>query len=84
MAENIRLVSQQPCPLPLRELRDFILSRSCCLRVNDKAQSSEGIEFFFFPHYFKTVILRVRQSDNWVPLSLGCWPVAFSLKCKQL
>ena len=38
--------------------------------VYDKDQSSEGLAFFFFLHYFKTVTAGVRQPGNWVRLSL--------------
>ena len=50
-------------------------------RVYDKDPNSEGLAFFFFLHYFKTVTAGIRQPCNWVPLSQGYWQVNF-LKCK--
>ena len=48
--------------------------------VYDKDQSSEGLAFFFFLHYFKTVIAGIRQLSNWVHLSLVYRPSTFFLK----
>ena len=50
--------------------------------VYDKDPNSEGLAFFFFLHYFKTVTTGIRQPCNWVPLSQRYWQVNFFLKCK--
>ena len=53
--------------------------------VGDKDQSSEGLAFFFFLHYFKTVTAGVRQPGNWVcSSSLGYPPATIFLKCRTL
>ena len=53
-------------------------------RISGKDQSGEGLAFFFFLQYFKSVTSGIRQPGNWVRSSLGYQPATFFLKCKQL
>ena len=53
-------------------------------RVYDKHQSSEGLAFFLFLHYFKRVTAGIRQPSNWVRLSLGYLPETFFSEMQML
>ena len=66
-----RLVPQELCPPPSFGNRRRFYTWGSQSGVYDKNQSSEGLAFFFFLHYFKIVTAGVRQPGNWVRLSLG-------------
>ena len=54
--KNRKLVLQELCPDP-RGTKRLYVAWSQSLRVNDKAQSNEGLAFL---HCFKTVIAGIR------------------------
>ena len=76
-----RLAPEELCPHSFGNRKRFYTWGSQS-GIYDKDQSSEGLAFFFFLRYFKTVTAGIRQPGNWVGLSLGCWPATFFLKCK--
>ena len=67
-----RLVPQELCPPVLGNYRGSYRWNSQS-RISDKDRSGEGLAFFFFLKYFKTVTAGVRQPGNWVRSSLGYW-----------
>ena len=77
-----RIALQELCPPPHSGNRRRFYTRGLKSGVYDKDQSSEGLAFFFFLHYFKTVTAGVRQPGNWVRLSLCYRSATFFLKCK--